>query len=133
MSYVAFDFDGTVVTHDFPDIGKEVPGAIRVLKLLQDYGVSLILLTMRHGTTLDEAIKWLAIRGIDLYGANYNKSQTAWNKSRKVHRDFYIGDDASQVIMDRSFHERLFVDWKWVEATLRQRKLLPVVDVALDW
>ena len=46
---IAVDFDGTIVTHMYPAIGKEVPNAIRVLKRLQEQGVLLILWTMRSG------------------------------------------------------------------------------------
>ena len=40
------DFDGTCVTHDFPQIGKEI-GAAEVLKKLTYNGHNLILFTMR--------------------------------------------------------------------------------------
>ena len=46
------DFDGTVVKHEFPNIGGDI-GAIPVLKRL-------ILFTMRSGETLDAAVKWFA-------------------------------------------------------------------------
>ena len=43
---ITIDFDGTVVTHSFPDIGKDI-GADIVLEKLVDYGHRLILSTMR--------------------------------------------------------------------------------------
>ncbi|HQA87122.1 MAG TPA: DEAD/DEAH box helicase family protein, partial [Bacteroidales bacterium] len=33
---IAVDFDGTIVTHEYPKIGKEIPFAIETLKRLQD-------------------------------------------------------------------------------------------------
>ena len=40
---IAVDFDGTIVAHAYPAIGREVPNAIRVLKKLQEQGTQLIL------------------------------------------------------------------------------------------
>lgn len=46
MAIIGIDFDGTVVTHDFPKIGKDI-GAVPILKRLVDNGHKLILFTMR--------------------------------------------------------------------------------------
>ena len=54
---IAVDFDGTVVTHAYPEIGDDA-GAVPVLKELTDNGCRLILFTMRHGKLLDDAIRW---------------------------------------------------------------------------
>lgn len=43
---IGIDFDGTCVTHEFPDVGKDI-GATPVLKELTDKGHKLILFTMR--------------------------------------------------------------------------------------
>ena len=43
---INIDFDGTCVTHDFPNVGKSI-GAEKVLKRLTDNGHQLILFTMR--------------------------------------------------------------------------------------
>lgn len=43
---IAVDFDGTVVTHAYPEIGDDA-GAVAVLKELTDNGCRLILYTMR--------------------------------------------------------------------------------------
>ena len=32
---IAVDFDGTIVEHDYPRIGKEIPFAIETLKKIQ--------------------------------------------------------------------------------------------------
>ena len=47
ITYIAVDFDGTIVEHEFPDIGPPVPGAIESLKRFQDAGVKIILWTTR--------------------------------------------------------------------------------------
>ena len=33
---IACDFDGTIVTHEYPKIGKPIPFAIQTLKKLQE-------------------------------------------------------------------------------------------------
>ena len=43
---IAVDFDGTCVTHAYPDVGKNI-GAEIVLKKLSDKGHKIILYTMR--------------------------------------------------------------------------------------
>lgn len=80
---ICIDFDGTCVTHEFPNIGKDI-GAIPVLKELTDKGHRLILFTMRSDrkkkkkingeeviveeNVLTEAVKWFEDNGIPLYG-----------------------------------------------------------------
>ena len=59
---IAVDFDGTVVTHAYPEIGDDA-GAVPVLKELTDNGCRLILYTMRHGKLLDDAIRWFRTAG----------------------------------------------------------------------
>lgn len=43
---IIIDFDGTCVTHEFPEVGKDI-GAVSVLKELIKSGHNLILFTMR--------------------------------------------------------------------------------------
>ena len=55
---IAVDFDGTIVTHEYPKIGRDIPFAIDTLKRLQkDFQVILVLWTVREGTLLDEAVE----------------------------------------------------------------------------
>ncbi len=46
---IAIDFDGTVVEHKYPEVGRDVPDAVRVLRMLRENDVQLILWTMRSG------------------------------------------------------------------------------------
>ena len=46
---IAVDFDGTIVEHRYPQIGKEIPFAIDTLKMLQQEGHWLILWSVREG------------------------------------------------------------------------------------
>ena len=54
---IAVDFDGTIVTHEYPNIGKPIPFAIETLKKLQQEGHhQLILWTCREVQYLQYAI-----------------------------------------------------------------------------
>lgn len=90
---IAVDFDGTVVTHEYPRTGEDA-GAVPVLKELTENGCKLILLTMRSGTLLDKAVAWFRKRKIPLYAVNENPQQHAWTSSPKVFADLYIDDSA---------------------------------------
>ena len=60
---IAIDFDGTVVTHAYPEIGEDA-GAVPVLKELTGNGCRLILFSMRHGKLLDQAAEWFRRNGL---------------------------------------------------------------------
>ena len=66
---IAVDFDGTIVTHAYPAIGREVPNAIRVLTKLQEQGTQLILWTTRSGDKLQEAVDFCASKGITFWAS----------------------------------------------------------------
>lgn len=94
---IAIDFDGTVVEHRYPQIGKERPFACEVLKQLNADGHKLILWTVRSGELLEEALAWCHERGVDFYAVNSNypvNSLFADGKgaSPKVEADIYIDD-----------------------------------------
>lgn len=90
---IAVDFDGTVVTHAYPEIGEDA-GAVPVLRELTRNGCGLILLTMRSGHLLDKAVEWFRNNDIPLYGVNANPAQKSWTTSPKVYADLYIDDSA---------------------------------------
>lgn len=90
---IAVDFDGTVVTHEYPHMGEDA-GAVPVLRELTDNGCRLILCTMRSGRLLDKALAWFAERDIPLYAVNENPEQHRWTQSPKIHADLYIDDSA---------------------------------------
>ena len=109
--YTCVDFDGTVVDHRYPNIGQDVPHAIHILKKLE-VNNSLILLTMRSGKFLDDAVNWFNHNEINLYGINHNPSQKEWTDSPKVYGDIYIDDAAigCPLIYLEGF-SRSCVDW----------------------
>ena len=109
--YIAVDFDGTCVTHEYPYIGQDV-GAVPVLKDLVEQGHNLILYTMRSGKLEKEAVAWFKEHDIPLYAVNSNPTQKKWTKSPKVHADVYIDDGALGVPLIHSVNcARPYVDW----------------------
>ena len=64
---LAIDFDGTLVEHAYPKIGKEIPHAFETLEALQKAGHRLILWTYRDGSLLQEAVDYCEEKGIELY------------------------------------------------------------------
>lgn len=123
--YIAVDFDGTCVTHEYPRVGKDI-GAVPVLKKLVDSGHHIILNTMRSGKELVDAVQWFADNDIPLYGANENPTQKEWTLSPKVYAHLYIDDAAlgCPLRFDRAVSSRPFVDWEVVDTYLGSRRNL---------
>ena len=91
---IAVDFDGTIVEHQYPAIGKEVLFAFITLKELQKRGALLILWTFRTGRELQEAVDYCRQNGIEFYAVNKNYPEEQWTEetSRKVNVDIFIDD-----------------------------------------
>jgi hypothetical protein len=91
---IAVDFDGTIVEHAYPEIGREMLFAIDTLKELQKRGHRLILWSFRHGKYLDEAVEYCRKRGLEFYAVNKNHPDEVWdeNTPRKIIADIYIDD-----------------------------------------
>lgn len=91
---IAVDFDGTIVEHEYPRIGKEKPFAFYTLKKLQAEGHQIILWTSRQGSALDEAVDFCRRHGVEFYAVNKNFPEEIWDGSigRKIVADIYIDD-----------------------------------------
>ena len=92
---IAVDFDGTIVTHEYPRIGKERPFAIATLKKLQEEGHhQLILWTVREGQLLQEAVDFCKERGLEFYAVNSNYPEEVPEHfaPRKLTADLWIDD-----------------------------------------
>jgi hypothetical protein len=93
---IAVDFDGTIVTHKYPEIGEEIPFATETLKTLIREGHKIILWSVREGKMLDEAIEWCRRRGVEFYAVNkdYPEEDVSKNMyfSRKLKADYFIDD-----------------------------------------
>jgi hypothetical protein len=139
---INIDFDGTCVTHHFPEIGKEI-GAVPVLKRLVAKGHKLILFTMRSnqitfselaegwtpdikGNFLNIAIKWFLDNDIPLYGIQTHPKQSTWTGSPKSYAPLMIDDSAlgCPLRVDLTLSSRPFVDWVEVEKLLIKQGIL---------
>ena len=95
---IAVDFDGTIVEHKYPAIGKELPFATATLRQLIKDGHKLILWSVREGELLEQAVKWCEERGVYFYAANQDIGendkdvQEAGNYSRKLKVQMFIDD-----------------------------------------
>lgn len=93
---IAVDFDGTIVTHMYPEIGEEIPFAVETLKMLANDRHKLILWSVREGELLDEAVEWCRERGLEFYAVNrdYPEETIEGNEhfSRKLKADMFIDD-----------------------------------------
>ena len=91
---IAVDFDGTIVTHKYPDIGEELLFAIETLKELNRQQHQLILWTFRAGKELEEAVAYCKQRGLEFYAVNKNYPEEDFDEtiSRKINADVYIDD-----------------------------------------
>ena len=93
---IAVDFDGTIVEHKYPEIGKEIPFATATLKMLINDHHKLILWSVREGKLLEEAVEWCRARGIEFYAINKDFPEEEVDKSkhfsRKIKADVWIDD-----------------------------------------
>jgi hypothetical protein len=93
---IAVDFDGTIVEHRYPRIGREIPFAVDTLKMLIQQQHRIILWSVREGELLDEAVAWCKERGLEFYAVNRNyPEETTDNNphfSRKLNVDLFIDD-----------------------------------------
>lgn len=122
---IALDFDGTVVTHRYPEIGVDI-GSVGVLKKLVENGHKLILNTMRSGKELEDAVNWFNSNDIPLYGVNENPDQKSWTDSTKVFANIYIDDAAlgAPLIYKEEMSIRPYIDWVKVEEYFKLTKVL---------
>ena len=109
---IAIDFDGTVVEHNYPYIGKENGNCSEILKKwVNIYNVELILDTMRGGILLKQAIDWFSDRNIPLTGVGQHPNQHKWTNSTKAYALFSIDDRNIGCPIKYDSNKRHMVDW----------------------
>lgn len=108
---LAIDFDGTIVSDCFPEIGQPLFFAVEAIKRLKENGYKLILYTCRENTTerqyLTEAVEFCRQLGIEFDAVNENIPDNPYallGKSRKPYADFYIDDKALQPSWEAYFN-----------------------------
>jgi|LakMenEpi03Aug12_release.lakeMendotaPanAssembly.Ray.scaffolds.fasta_scaffold382536_3 hypothetical protein len=101
----AVDFDGTLCSYAFPNIGEQTEHQKQLLDLLiklKEAGHKLILWTNRGDNeeykSLLEAIEWCKNKGLEFDCINKNLPETEMKKisgySPKIMADYYIDDKA---------------------------------------
>ncbi len=127
----ACDFDGTIVTHRFPNIGMEIPGAIKTIQTLRENGHRVFLWTMRgyhskYKHCLDDAVMWLEEHDCPLDGINRSPGGFT-TTSPKQHANLYIDDSAlgcpMQIIAD-AIGPTTCVDWSGVIKHLHNQEYI---------
>lgn len=121
---IAVDFDGTVVEHEYPEVGADVPLAANTLRKLVQTGHQIILWTMRHDEFLDAAVQWFIERDIPLFGINENPEQVTWTQSNKAYAHLYIDDAGIGCPTIASGDGRPRADWLLIENMLQERGIL---------
>ena len=136
---IAVDFDGTIVEHKYPAIGRELPFATETLRMLIRDRHKLILWSVREGRLLDEAVEWCRERGVEFYAVNRDypeESREHDSFSRKLKADLFIDDrnigglpdwgTISQMVRDRSTWEEVLEQrnssFEQTEAPKRKKK-----------
>lgn len=92
---LAIDFDGTIVDHQFPEIGELRPNAVEVINKLYNEGHEITIWTCREGEDLEKAKQFLIDNGIPFHRFNANRPDQIClfnNDCRKVYADIYIDD-----------------------------------------
>lgn len=88
---IGLDFDSTIVTNEYPEVGSDL-GSIPYLLHAQRLGAEFILFTMRDGAELRDAANYLIDRGVRLLGVNVNPTQWQFTMSPKAYCHMYIDD-----------------------------------------
>lgn len=114
---IAVDFDGTIVQHRYPEIGRPVPGAIKWLRQFHRAGARLVLWTCRCNPTNDNefsrACEWITSRNLGFVG--FNDHSWRHSLSSKINATVYIDDHGFGVpLIWPSNHHRPYVDWSIV-------------------
>lgn len=116
---ICVDFDGTIVEHEYPKIGKENKHCFEVMRKFSElYNVGWILDTMRPSKLCKEAVKYIEEHGIKLYGIGKEPNQRKWTDSPKAYGLFSIDDRNIGVPLIHEKGKRPYVDWKKVEEIL---------------
>ena len=94
---IGVDFDGTLAVSrgTYPRIQKPIPEVIEYVKEQQSLGAEIILITMREGDVLEDAIEWCRSQGIKFDAVNDNlpyMKEFFENNPRKIFVNEYIDD-----------------------------------------
>ena len=124
---IAVDFDGTIVEHEYPKIGKEKIFATETLRQLINEGHRLILWTVREGELLAEAVEWCRQRGVEFYAVNKDFPEENISKneqfSRKIKADVWIDDLNIGGLPDWGTIYRIITEKKTLQQVIEEKLL----------
>ena len=122
---IAVDFDGTIVEHRYPEIGKELPFATQTLKMLIEDRHKIILWSVREGKLLEDAVEWCRKRGVEFYAVNKDFPEEDLSKnqsfSRKLKADVWIDDRNIGGLPDWGTIYQMITEKKTYEQILTER------------
>lgn len=101
---IAVDFDGTLCTNAYPEIGEPIPYSLLYVTRAKAAGHIITLHTCRQGKFLDDAIAWCKARGITFDYINENvpaNIKRFGGDTRKIYADVYF--DANSLNPLRTF------------------------------
>ena len=134
---IAVDFDGTIVEHRYPEIGKELPFATQTLRMLIEDRHKLILWSVREGRLLEEAVEWCRKRGVEFYAVNkdFPEEDLTKNKSfsRKLKADVWIDDRNIGGLPDWGTIYQMITERKTYEQVLTERMSLETPKPKKKW
>ena len=134
---IAVDFDGTIVEHRYPEIGKELPFATETLRMLIADRHKLILWSVREGKLLDDAVEWCRQRGIEFYAVNKDFPEEDLTKtksfSRKLKADIWIDDRNIGGLPDWGTIYQMITEKKTYEQVLMERMSIEVPKPQKKW
>jgi len=132
MRTIFIDFDGTIVEHKFPDIGKPNPHAIDVIKKLHAKGHELVLNTTRAdigGKVLEDALQYTKSQGYNFdtyWSTNKRRPIIPWSMSmRSKNGSIFIDDETKGIPLIKTSDEKGYmVDWIEIEKILINNGIL---------
>ncbi|MEI8086944.1 MAG: hypothetical protein WCG93_12090 [Paludibacter sp.] len=92
---LAVDFDGTIHTGNWPNIGEPRPNSIESLRQLKKDGHFIIIWTCREGKPQTDMVNWLLKNNIPFDQVNEHKpgiTELYGYPARKVYAHLYIDD-----------------------------------------
>lgn len=92
---IAIDFDGTLHTGKWPDIGAPAPYAMEVMEQLRQEGHYLIIWTCREGKQQTEMVNWLLEHKIPFDRINDHHPDSIklyGSGARKIYAHLYVDD-----------------------------------------
>lgn len=116
---IAVDFDGTLVTDKFPEIGQKNERLFQQAIGWREFGHKIILWTCRDNDTptqeLTRAVEYCREQGLEFDSVNKNIPEviaTFNNDTRKVYANLYIDDKNVIPDIDGDWEPTQFKAWK---------------------